>query len=476
MDDAAMDFTMDELREFLEARPPRGVRADPAFKERLRRKLWAIVRFRGDHRVGGDEEHLDPRAPSVPSQEPLARACSPLYALAIAAFAARAADPDELLAWVPCSWRSARRCACWGAGHLVKNDLLSVAGPYAHLRHPLYAGTLCLALGFGVIAGGWALVLVLGGFLPVFFLYYFPYKERIESARLELRHGRAYAEYRRAVPALLPSLVRFTPTQAARRGPRALELRAAARERRAWDAARDRRRAACCSRCGRCCRRERRAPRSGLTRANLAERTLVCLERGGRLSPDVWLVESDAGRVVVKDFAARGRCVRATLGPLVRAPRVPHLPPPRAPIRRCRGCSAASMRWPSRWSTAAACASRAADPGPSRPSSAAGSRRAVRELHALGVVHLDLRHRSNVRAGLDGAPVLIDFASAVSFRPGGLAARSLLPLLGLADRWAVRKWRRRLADYPAAPGAPPAQPPRARAEPAGPRSSGRSRA
>jgi protein-S-isoprenylcysteine O-methyltransferase Ste14 len=103
----------------------------------------------------------------------------------------------------------------WGAGHLVKNDRLSVAGPYAHLRHPLYAGTLCLALGFGVIAGGWALVLVLGGFVPAFFLYYFPYKERVESARLEARHGGAYAEYHRAVPALLPSLSRFTPADGA---------------------------------------------------------------------------------------------------------------------------------------------------------------------------------------------------------------------------------------------------------------------
>jgi protein-S-isoprenylcysteine O-methyltransferase Ste14 len=99
----------------------------------------------------------------------------------------------------------------WGTGYLVKNDVLSVEGPYAHLRHPLYAGTLCLGLGFGVIAGGWALLLVLGSFLPAFFFYYFPYKERIESARLELRFGRAYAEYRRSVPALLPSLSRFAP-------------------------------------------------------------------------------------------------------------------------------------------------------------------------------------------------------------------------------------------------------------------------
>jgi hypothetical protein len=56
MDDAAVDFTTDELREFLEA-DRHGVHANPEFKERLRRKLWAIVRFRGDDEVGGDEEH-----------------------------------------------------------------------------------------------------------------------------------------------------------------------------------------------------------------------------------------------------------------------------------------------------------------------------------------------------------------------------------------------------------------------------------
>jgi hypothetical protein len=55
MDDAEMDFTMDELREFLEA-DRLSVSVDPAFKERLRRKLWEIVRFRGESRVGGDEE------------------------------------------------------------------------------------------------------------------------------------------------------------------------------------------------------------------------------------------------------------------------------------------------------------------------------------------------------------------------------------------------------------------------------------
>ena len=136
----------------------------------------------------------------------------PLYALAITVFVLACPTPTSfLLGSLLVAAGAALRF--WGAGYLVKNELLSVAGPYAHLRHPLYAGTLCLALGFGVIAGGWALVLVIGCFLPVFFLYYFPYKERAESARLERRHGSAYAEYHRAVPALLPSLVRFTPAQ-----------------------------------------------------------------------------------------------------------------------------------------------------------------------------------------------------------------------------------------------------------------------
>ena len=71
-------------------------------------------------------------------------------------------------------------------------------------------------------------------------------------------------------------------------------------------------------------------------------------------------------------------------------------------------------------------------------------RAAVREMHARGVVHLDLRHRSNVLAGEDGHPVLIDFASAVCFRPGGFGARFVLPLLAWIDRRAVDKWERQL--------------------------------
>ncbi len=42
VDEGFMDFTLDELREFLEADLV-DVRADPLFKERLRRRLWEMV-------------------------------------------------------------------------------------------------------------------------------------------------------------------------------------------------------------------------------------------------------------------------------------------------------------------------------------------------------------------------------------------------------------------------------------------------
>lgn len=103
----------------------------------------------------------------------------------------------------------------WGAGHLVKTDLLAVTGPYAHLRHPLYAGTLLAVLGLAAAAGWRSFALVVAVFVPFFGLYYLPYKERIESARLESRHGEVYARFHRAVPALWPRLRAWRPAPVA---------------------------------------------------------------------------------------------------------------------------------------------------------------------------------------------------------------------------------------------------------------------
>ena len=95
----------------------------------------------------------------------------------------------------------------WAAGHLVKTDEFCQSGPYAHLRHPLYCGTLLIGVGFSLMLSGVWSVVLLAVLLPWFFLSYFPRKERSESARLERIYGESFSRYHARVPALLPALL-----------------------------------------------------------------------------------------------------------------------------------------------------------------------------------------------------------------------------------------------------------------------------
>lgn len=99
----------------------------------------------------------------------------------------------------------------WAAGYLQKTRTLVAGGPYAHLRHPLYAGTLLIVTGFCLISGLRQAALAGPLFLGFFFGYYLPHKESREGRRLALRHGDLYAAYRAEVPALIP---RWSPWRA----------------------------------------------------------------------------------------------------------------------------------------------------------------------------------------------------------------------------------------------------------------------
>ena len=185
------------------------------------------------------------------------------------------------------------------------------------------------------------------------------------------------------------------------------------------------------------------------SRAELRAGAHELLHRGHRRNPDVFLVEHAGARFVVKDFAPRGALVRAWLGPWllgreIRAYRAlaGHPAVPRLLGRIDRLAFAVEYRPGRRLSR------RLAGQVPGGFVDALEG--AIREMHARGVVHLDLRHRSNLLFGEDGAPVLIDFASALCFRPG---ARWLLPLFAWVDRRAVAKWRRRLGPQEASASA-----------------------
>ncbi len=99
----------------------------------------------------------------------------------------------------------------WATGYLVKTQELAIQGPYAYVRHPLYLGTALVATGCAAVANhpvGW---LVWLGLVALFYIYYLPYKNRIEGARLEARFGDDYRRYEVIVPRLLPRIHPYRP-------------------------------------------------------------------------------------------------------------------------------------------------------------------------------------------------------------------------------------------------------------------------
>jgi len=188
---------------------------------------------------------------------------------------------------------------------------------------------------------------------------------------------------------------------------------------------------------------EQPEPILALDRGNLAARTREVLNRGNARNPDVVLVDVGGRLVVVKDFAPRAAWVRATIGRwitrremrayqiLAGHPAVPKF------LGRIDALAFAVEYRPGRHMSRRLGAELA-------PGFIDRLADAVRAMHARGVVHLDLRHRSNVLVDAHEQPVLIDFASALMLSPRGLLGRWLLPRFARWDWDAVEKWRQRV--------------------------------
>jgi len=89
----------------------------------------------------------------------------------------------------------------WAAGHLAKNELLTTSGPYAHVRNPLYVGSLIMATGFAVAGRHAAVGAVLAAYFVMFLL---PVVEEEERHLRKLFPG--YQDYARRVPKFWPRL------------------------------------------------------------------------------------------------------------------------------------------------------------------------------------------------------------------------------------------------------------------------------
>lgn len=93
----------------------------------------------------------------------------------------------------------------WSAGHIRKNKEITVSGPYARTRNPLYLGSFLMGVGFTIAAGVWWLALIfavlyLGIYLPVM---------RIEARELTQSFGDEYRKYAEEVPLFIPRLTAY---------------------------------------------------------------------------------------------------------------------------------------------------------------------------------------------------------------------------------------------------------------------------
>ncbi|GAC1620518.1 MAG: hypothetical protein PVS2B2_22170 [Candidatus Acidiferrum sp.] len=90
----------------------------------------------------------------------------------------------------------------YAAGYLHKQSVLTVTGPYAHTRNPLYLGSSILALGAGVAMHSWPAAVIL---LIYFAGVYFVVMKR-EEDELRRQHPSAFEEFAGSVPLFLPRL------------------------------------------------------------------------------------------------------------------------------------------------------------------------------------------------------------------------------------------------------------------------------
>jgi steroid 5-alpha reductase family enzyme len=91
-----------------------------------------------------------------------------------------------------------------------KDKQLTISGPYAYTRNPLYLGSLFLAAGFAIAARSWSIVAIM---VLMFALIYVPV---IAGEERYLRQTfPEYDEYARRVPRMFPRLTPYGSQQAA---------------------------------------------------------------------------------------------------------------------------------------------------------------------------------------------------------------------------------------------------------------------
>jgi protein-S-isoprenylcysteine O-methyltransferase Ste14 len=95
----------------------------------------------------------------------------------------------------------------YAAGYVKKNRELTVTGPYAHTRNPLYLGSMLMAAGFALALLSWPVALVLAVGFTVIYVPVIASEERFLRATFP-----GFDAYCRSVPRLIPRLTPARPS------------------------------------------------------------------------------------------------------------------------------------------------------------------------------------------------------------------------------------------------------------------------
>lgn len=90
----------------------------------------------------------------------------------------------------------------YASGYVKKNRELTVTGPYAHTRNPLYLGSMLMVAGFALALMSWPVALVLAAGFTAIYIPVIASEERFLRAAFP-----AFEAYCRHVPRFIPRLI-----------------------------------------------------------------------------------------------------------------------------------------------------------------------------------------------------------------------------------------------------------------------------
>ncbi len=182
-----------------------------------------------------------------------------------------------------------------------------------------------------------------------------------------------------------------------------------------------------------------------LSREHIEKNTVEYYRKAGGTRPDLRVVNTDDGQIVVKDFRHSDLLFRVIVGPIL-------IRREAGALRKLDGV-AGVPRFVGRVDRYALAIAHVHGVsldkrgiGPLSDEFFGKLRQVIDDMHGRGVAHCDLRSRGNVMLGDDGNPYVVDFAACVLLGRGiNPFFRWLFGQFVLADRNAVLRIKKRLS-------------------------------